>query len=455
MEATRARTVDELREEGRAARQRVPRRHLGSWAPPDDRADPVEILRAEGADRLPAIAPIRLGRMAVDPFAFLRGGAGIFAADVAPSTTSGIGVWACGDAHLANFGLFATTERNLVFDINDFDEAHPGAWEWDLRRLVASLVVAARVNGQGEAAGREAAGAAVRAYARRCDELAELSGLERRYLRLDVDDVLALARSSGLSKGGVARAEQQVERARRRDRFHALGRFTEVRDGRRVLVEAPPLVQRLPPDRFRDGLLELWDEYRASVPPHVGALLEQYRFVDLALKVVGVGSVGTRAAVVLLSGVVGDDPLFLQIKEAGRSVLEPWAPVPGPEHAGRRVVEGQRLLQAAGDLFLGWGATGGREYYVRQLRDMKGGIDLAALRPAGFVRYAGLCATALAQAHGRTAHPARIAGYLGRGEPAVEALTAFAVAYADQTERDHAVLVEAIRRGRVEAIEGV
>ncbi len=393
--------------------------------------------------------------MAVDPFAFLRGAAGIFAADTCGLPTSGIDVVACGDAHLVNFGLFATTERHLVFDINDFDEAHRGAWEWDLRRLVASLVVAARSNGQGEDAGIAAARTATLAYARRTSELAELSALERRYLRIDVDDVLELARGANLPKGAVARTEKQIDKARGRDRFQALARFTEVHDGQRTIVDAPPLVQRLPADALRTELLQLWDEYRDSVPHHVAALLDQYRFADLALKVVGVGSVGTRAFLVLLTGVVGDDPLFLQIKEAGPSVLAPWRPGPEDQHPGQRVVEGQRLLQAAGDLFLGWGSAGDRAYYVRQLRDMKGGIDPVALRPAGLARYGGLCGAALAQAHARTAHPARIAGYLGRGEPAADALAAFAVAYADQTERDHAALVTAIRAGRVAAIEGV
>jgi uncharacterized protein (DUF2252 family) len=410
---------------------------------------------AGSADRLPAIAPIRLGRMAVDPFAFLRGAAETMALDLAGRPTSGIEVVACGDAHLANFGMFATTERHLVFDMNDFDEAHLGAWEWDLRRLAASLVVSARANGQGEAAGTEAVHAAVLAYAARTGKLAELSALERRYVRVDVDELLGSADVDLLPSGRRARMEKQVAKARRHDRFHALERFTAVVDGERVIVDAPPLVQRLPADAFRDELLALWADYRASVPDHVARVLDDYRFVDLALKVVGVGSVGSRALIVLLSGRVGDDPLFLQIKEAGPSVLAPHASAAHVGHQGERVVHGQRLLQAAGDLFLGWGSAGGRGYYVRQLRDMKGGVEPAELRPGGLVAYGRLCGSVLAHAHARSVHPAPIAGYLGGGGRAAEALQAFATTYADQTERDHAALVGAIRSGAVEAIEGV
>lgn len=240
MNARTIRSVNELRAEGRAARQVVRRRDLADWAPADDRPDPVDVLKAQQADLLPALAPIRLGRMAVDPFAFYRGTANLFAADTCGLPTSGFEVWACGDAHLVNFGLFATTERNLVFDINDFDEVHPGAWEWDLRRLAASMVVAARAASMGEDTGVEAARAVVLAYAKRCDELAELSALERRYLRIDVDHVLELARAEDLPKGALARTQKAVDKARTRDRFQALARFTEVRDGQRVIVDAPP-----------------------------------------------------------------------------------------------------------------------------------------------------------------------------------------------------------------------
>jgi uncharacterized protein (DUF2252 family) len=433
----------------------VPRRSLADWAPALDRVDPVQLLVEGNADRLPGIAPIRLGRMAVDPFAFLRGAAEIMALDLAGRPATGIEVVACGDAHLANFGLFATAERRLVFDMNDFDEAHLGAWEWDLRRLAASLVVSARSNGQGEAAGRGAVQEAVRAYAGRMGELTELSALERREVRVDVDDLLGSGDADQLPSRQRQRVEKQVAKARRRDRFQALGRFTAIVDGERVIVDDPPLVQRLPADAFRDELLALWFEYRATVPDHVARVLDEYRFVDLALKVVGVGSVGTRALMVLLSGRVGEDPLFLQIKEAGPSVLAPHASAPYVGHQGQRVVHGQRLLQAAGDLFLGWGTAGGRDYYVRQLRDMKGGADPAVIRPDGLVAYGRLCGSVLAHAHARSAHPAPIAGYLGGGGRAADALEAFAATYADQTERDHAALVTAIRTGAVEAALGV
>jgi uncharacterized protein (DUF2252 family) len=285
-------------------------------------------------------------------------------------------------------------------------------------------------------------------------ELAELSALERRYLRIDIDDVLEAVRDAHRDLD-VSRAEKQVAKARRKDRFNALERFTEVRDGQRRIVADPPLVQPLPHDVFREQVLDLYVGYRSTLPSHVVHLLDDHRFVDIALKVVGVGSVGTRALMVLLAGRADLDPLFLQIKEASASVFAPWAAPPTWSSAGQRVVEGQRLLQAAGDLFLGWGSAGGRDYYVRQLRDMKGGADVSRMVPAGLPRYAGLCAVALANAHSRSQQPALISGYLGSTDKADAAVARFAVTYADQTERDHAALVSAVRSGRIEAIEGV
>ena len=457
MDITDVRDLDRagLRRLGKELRAAAPRAGLGSWTPSPDRPDPVEVLRAGAVDRLPALAPIRIGRMAVDPFAFLRGSAEVMAGDIGPSTTSGIPVQVCGDAHLVNFGLFATTERHLVFDLNDFDETTVGAWEWDVLRLAASVVVAARANGMDAAVARTASRQVATSYRERMAELAELSALERRYLRIDIDAVLDALRTAEGAGKQLRRTEKQVAKARRKDRFNALERFTEVRDGRRVIVADPPLVQPLPHDAFREELLALFAGYRSTLPSHVVHLLEDHRFVDIALKVVGVGSVGTRALMVLLAGRADLDPLFLQIKEAGASVFEPWAAPATWASAGQRVVEGQRLLQAAGDLFLGWGSAGGRDYYLRQLRDMKGGADVTRMLPAGLHRYAGLCAVALANAHARSQQPALISGYLGTNDKADDAVARFAVAYADQTERDHAALVSAVRAGRIEAIEGV
>jgi uncharacterized protein (DUF2252 family) len=446
--------VPELRRLGRSLRGRRPRRDLALWTPAPDRPDPVDVLRLSNAKRLPTIVPIRVGRMAADPFALLRGSAQMMAIDLRSQSTSGVAVQACGDAHLMNFGVFATTERNLVFDLNDFDETATGPWEWDLQRLAASLVVAARVHGMGPSAGPDAARAAAQSYATRMSELAELSALERRYLRIDVDTALAAIEARGDVPGRLPGLQRQVAKARSRDRLQALARFTTVVDGRRVIVSDPPLVQPLEVGAYRTDLLGLYDSYRSTLPSHVARLLDEHRFVDIALKVVGVGSVGTRALMVLLEGKADLDPLFLQIKEAGPSVLEPGGSAQRMSQ-GRRVVEGQRLMQSAGDMFLGWGSAGGLDYYIRQLRDMKGSIDLTSMAGEGLALYGQVCGVALAQAHGRSQHPALISGYAGGGGRLGDAVAGFATAYADQTERDHQALCRAIRRGVIKATTAI
>ena len=444
-----------LRQLGRSLRAQAPRSALASWQPPESRPDPVEWVRQTNAMRLPHLTPIRVGRMAADPFAFLRGAAGLMAADICPAPTSAIPVQACGDAHLMNFGVFGTTERSLVFDLNDFDETHPGAWEWDLQRLAASVTVAGRVHGFGESVAGDATRAMAESYQRRIAEIATMSSLERRYLRIDVDDVLANLRSSDASARPLRETERIVRKARARDSRQAFSKWTEVRDGRRVIVADPPLLQPLEPSEFREQTLSLYDTYRKTLPNHVVQLLNDYRFVDIALKVVGVGSVGTRALMVLMAGRADLDPLFLQIKEANHSVLAPYFPTADSMSQGRRVVEGQRLMQAAGDMFLGWAATDEREFYVRQLRDMKGSADLTRFLPPGFIAYATSCGTALALAHGRSQQPALISGYLGKGSTFAESLVAFARTYADQTERDHAALAAAVDNGGIEAVRGI
>ena len=459
LEPSRDLTHAELRALGRSRRKQASRRSHGRWVPSPQRPDPVELLIESNRSRLPTLAPIRIGRMVADPFAFLRGSAVVMAHDLATTPTSGIHVQACGDAHLLNLGVFATPERHLVFDLNDFDETLPGPWEWDVKRLAASFVVSARVAGMPADVGPDVARAVARSYRTQLAVAAEHTNLERWYARLDVDHILATL--TGAVDGDpdreriLARATRAIDKARHRDSLHALDRFTDVVDGQRVIVPAPPLIQRLEDDHQRHRLHAFFNRYRESLPDDRRFLLDQYHFVDAALKVVGVGSVGTRAFIVLLASRAALDPLFLQIKEAQASVLAPFVGRSAYANEGRRVVEGQRLLQAASDVFLGWGESEGRHYYVRQLRDMKGSADPTTMRPATLAAYAELCGHALARAHACTVHPALLTGYLGAGDAHDGAIARFAVAYADQTERDHERLVQAVRMGRLPAIQGI
>ncbi len=450
---------------GKQARRAAPRSSHGEWRPAPGRPDPIALLEEEAASRVPELVPIRHGRMAASPFAFFRGAAAIMAADLAETPASGVRVQLCGDAHLANFGGFASPERDLVFDLNDFDETLSGPWEWDVKRLVASVALAARERGFG--AGERAA--AVRATARRYREamrdLAAMGPLEIWYARLDAAELVA-QQGPSLPKAALARFERTVEKARRKDHLRAFSKLVRAVDGEPRFASDPPLlvpVSELLPaaeaDRFHAGMRALIDAYRASLPEERRALLDRYRYADLARKVVGVGSVGTRAWVVLMLGPAGD-PLFLQCKEAQASVLEPYAGASRHANCGERVVRGQRLMQAASDILLGWLRTPGvdgvaRDFYVRQLWDWKASADLAAMEPATLATYGELCAWTLARAHARSGEAAAIAGYAGRGEALDRALAALAEAYADQTERDHAALLAAIDAGRVEAQTGV
>jgi uncharacterized protein (DUF2252 family) len=388
--------------------------------------------------------------MLASPFAFLRGAAAVMAGDLAATPVTGLRVQACGDAHLLNFGAYATPERNLVFDLNDFDETLPGPWEWDVKRLAASLVVAGRDLGLGGAAGAQAAGAAVRAYRERLRAQAALPHLAVWYDRISAADVLGLLR--GTSR---RRAQQDFDRAARRDQLRALATLTTVVDGVLQLRHDPPLLTRASDPRLGDRVRDLYRDNAASLRPELRVLVERYAFVDAARKVVGVGSVGTRCYVLLLRGRGPDDPLFLQLKEARPSVLEPFAGASAAASDGERVVTGQRLLQSASDIFLGWGQAGETHYYVRQLQDMKGAADLAAMTAADLAAYGALCGAALARGHARSGDAAALSGYLGRGDAFDQAVVAFAQRYADQTERDHAALVAAVRAGRVAAEAGV
>ncbi|MEU1176332.1 DUF2252 domain-containing protein [Streptomyces sp. NPDC005820] len=444
-------TPEERARRGKEARKRVPRSAHARWLPPVDRADPVAVLERQGRDRLPELLPVRYGRMAASPFAFLRGAAAVMAADLAARPHTGLTVQLCGDAHLLNFGVYASPERALLFDLNDFDETFPGPFEWDVQRLAASVAVAARENGHAEPRARAATVAAVAGYRTAMLRLARLGELDVWYERIDADSLLPLLRSARHRR----RAEASLTRARRRTSLHALGKLTERVDGRHRIIHDPPLLE---PAGVSDSaaLRKIFSDYRSTLPEERRLLLDRYRYVDAARKVVGVGSVGLRCFIVLLTGRDADDPLFLQIKEARASVLEAHLPSGPYTHPGHRVVAGQRLLQAASDIFLGW-MTGpqGRAFYWRQLRDMKGSADVAGMTPAGLTAYARLCGTALARAHARSGDRIALAGYLGTGDTFDHAIADFAEAYADRTTTDHAALRAAIAAGVVTAAPDV
>jgi uncharacterized protein (DUF2252 family) len=384
------------------------------------------------------------------PFAFLRGSAAVMAGDLAETPNSGINVQLCGDAHLLNFGLYGTPERNLVFDINDFDETLPGPWEWDVKRLAASVMVAARSLGFPASECRAAVLGAAEGYRQNMSRLAVMGNLATWYSEVQAESILEV------SKGATRRsAEQAIQKARRRDNLQAFSKLTTVVNGTLRIADDPPLVTHVLDDRFGPRVIELLRGYDASIRDDLRTLLRRYSFVDYARKVVGVGSVGTRCFIVLLVGADNDDPLFLQIKEACPSVLEKHLPRSPYKNHGRRVVHGQHLMQAASDIFLGWGKTDVAHFYVRQLRDMKGSSDVTGMSPQMLAAYAALCGWALARAHARTGDGCAIFGYLGNGKTFDEALVRFASAYADQNDRDHEALVKAVQSGHVEAQTGV
>jgi len=438
-------------ERGRAARKRVARSAHAGWIPSVDRPDPVAVLERQGRDRLPELLPIRYGRMVASPFAFLRGSAAVMAADLASQPHTGLTVQLCGDAHLLNFGLYASPERALLFDLNDFDETFPGPFEWDVKRLAASIAVAARENGHGDTKAHRAALEATATYRTALRALARKGELAVWYDRIDADSLLPLVRSARNRR----RVESSLTRARRRTSLHAVGKLTETVDGRRRIVQDPPLLE---PAGASDmaAVRKIFSDYRSTLSEERRLLLDRYRFVDAARKVVGVGSVGTRCFIVLLSGRDQDDPLFLQIKEARKSVLEEHLPSGPYVHPGHRVVAGQRLLQAASDIFLGW-MTGpqGRAFYWRQLRDMKGSADVAGMSPPELLAYGRLCGTALARAHARSGDRVAIAAYLGGADTFEHAVADFASAYAGQTAADHATLDAAVTAGVVTAAPGI
>jgi uncharacterized protein (DUF2252 family) len=443
-------------ERGRAARRLVPRGSHAQWAPMSDRPDPVDLLEAQAKDRIQELLPIRYGRMMASPFAFLRGSTIVMANDLAGTPKSGIQAQLCGDAHLLNFGAYASPERSLLFDLNDFDETLPGPWEWDVKRLAVSFVLAGRDNGFDASDCRNAARAVTASYRQRMTRFSEMGELEVWYSRVGEEEVRGLLTEARAGKRTTKKLSKNVRKTRGRDSLQALSKLTTVVDGRRIINDDPPLLVRIPEgDELRSQVYAILESYKRTLQEDRRHLLDRFRFVDAARKVVGVGSVGTRAYVVLLEGRDQEDPLFLQVKEAGASVLERYvesSPDEHHEHHGHRVVAGQRLMQAASDIFLGWfRGTEGRDFYWRQLKDMKGSAKVESMSADELVLYAGICGWALARAHARSGDRVLIAGYLGKSERFDRAIADFAKGYADQTERDHAALCAAVKSGRVEA----
>ena len=445
-------TIEERFQLGKELRKKFPRIAQGEYKPAPDRADPVSILEEQAKTRLPDLVPIRYARMLTSPFAFLRGAAAIMAADLrANGETSGITVQACGDMHVANFGVFASAERNLIFGINDFDETLPGPWEWDLKRLVASIVASGRFLGADKDLCEESVMAAVSSYRKRMKEYAYKGNLELWYSTINAKDVL-----KALNPSARKAADRIMTKARQRTHMQVLGKMTDLVDDKyRLKVNAPFIVRETHTQAGRpieEALGMLLESYFKSLAHDRKNLLKHYRIVDVARKIVGVGSVGTRCWIIFLTGNNSDDPLFLQVKEAQPSVLEQFQKGSSldTDH-GRRVVEGQRLIQGAPDIFLGWGELDGIHFYIRQLRDMKGGVefDPKTVKIENMPQYSSLCAWALALAHAKSGDAAMIAGYAGNSDELDEAMANFAFAYADQTEKDFNTLTAAAKNGKI------
>jgi uncharacterized protein (DUF2252 family) len=489
-------SLDERLNKGRTARDRTALSSHAGWRPAADRPDPVGLLEQQDRTREPDLVPVRHGRMMVSPFTFYRGGAKIMAVDLKDTPAAGLRTQLCGDAHLSNFGMFASPERRLVFDLNDFDETLPGPFEYDVKRMAASFLIAGRNNGFAKADARAAAMASVAAYREAMAEFAQMPTMEIWYAHFDEDrfktviqDALAAETSAAvkkekdkkakaakreqkdskqakIAKKAAQRAEKNLAKAHTRDSLQALSKLAEQVDGQYRIVSQPPVIVPardlaatfgLSPDDIVPTLHEQFRAYRATLPDDRRKLLERFQIVDAARKVVGVGSVGTRAFIILLEGRDSHDPLFLQIKEATASVLE--APLPRSRYRqhGERVVQGQRMMQAASDIFLGWtkGVDVNRHFYWRQLRDMKGSALVELMAPVTLTYYAQMCGWTLARAHARAGDPVVMAGYLGRDDAFDRSITNFSERYADRNEQDYEEFVKAIRSGRLQAVEGV
>ncbi|MGC3947115.1 MAG: DUF2252 domain-containing protein [Chryseolinea sp.] len=445
-------TVEERMAQGKALREKVSRSQQGDYRASSNRPDPISILEAQAKTRLSALVPIRYARMLTSPFAFLRGGAAIMAMDLAAQgETTGITVQACGDMHVANFGVFASAERKLMFGINDFDETLPGPWEWDLKRMVASIVASGRFLGAGSRLCKQGVKAAVRSYRKHMREYAYMGNLELWYSTITQKDI-----QRTLSRNQSTAFKRIASKARERTHLQVLGKLTDlVGDKYRLKENAPFIVRETHSEKglpIEQALGELLESYFGSLSDDRKNLLRHYRIVDVARKVVGVGSVGTRCWIIFFVGNNDDDPLFLQVKEAQPSVLESVVDASKYSNHGQRVVAGQRLIQGAPDIFLGWGEHHGIHFYVRQLRDMKGGVefDRDKVRLDNFSQYCSLCAWAMALAHARSGDAAMIAGYLGSNDEMEEAMLRFSFVYADQTIADHRALLSAAASGRIE-----
>ncbi len=431
------------------------------FEPSLDRPDPITLLQSQAQTRVPELVPIRYERMAESPFAFYRGAALIMASDLARTAQSGLYAQICGDAHLANFGAFGTPERRLIFDINDFDETNPGPWEWDLKRLVTSFEVAGREREFSKSKRRSIIEACSQQYRTSIQEFAQMRQLDIWYASLDADVVMKAVKGQA-DATERKRAKKNLNKTRNRDSMQAMHKLTEVVDGKRRIISDPPLITNVrdlmsnaeDEQRLRDAIATIIHNYQQTLPSDRQHLLEQFTYTDLARKVVGVGSVGTRCFVAMFIGRDEEDPLFLQVKQAERSVIEQFTAPSQYRNHGERVVAGQRLMQSASDIFLGWdrvlGADGQqRDFYLRQLRDWKGSAAVDEMSPELMSSYAQLCAWTLAKAHARSGDAIAIAAYVGRNNELDEAMTAFARAYADQNERDHRSLVDAIANNRV------
>ena len=473
----------ERKAKGDVARDQTPRSSHTGWRPAADRPDPVALLEGQNLTREPDLVPVRHGRMMVSPFTFYRGAAKIMAADLKDTPTSGLAAQLCGDAHLSNFGVFASPERRLLFDLNDFDETLPGPFEYDVKRLAASFMIASRNNGFSKADARSSTLASVTAYREAMAEFAEMRTMDIWYSHLAEDELMNAIRGTvdkttkksksknakqdaKAAKTAQKTAERNREKARTRDSLQALSKLSELVDGQYRIVSQPPIVvparelaatHGMSAEDFRRAIDKQLRAYRSTLPDDRRELLERFEIVDVARKVVGVGSVGTRAFIVLLQGRDSADPLFLQVKEATASVLEDHLPKSRYKQPGERVVRGQRMMQAASDIFLGWtrGVEANRHFYWRQLRDMKGSALVEAMSPFGLTFYAGICGWTLARAHARSGDPVAFAAYLGDDDAFDQAITDFAERYADQNEQDFQDFVKAVRSGRVEALEGV
>jgi uncharacterized protein (DUF2252 family) len=460
-------TVGERAARGKAARAEVPRSSQAAIEFPT-RRDPIALLEEQAVSRLPELVPIRYGRMLASPFAFYRGGALIMAADLARTPNSGLRVQLCGDAHLSNFGVFGSPERNLVFDINDFDETAPGPWEWDVKRLAASFAIAERENGFSDTERRMVVLATVRSYREAMGRFAGMRNLEVWYASLPVEQAFREF-TAGVDRKRVRKAEADIARSRTKDSMHAFDKLTHLVDGEPRIISDPPLIvpiDELVPEAsdreaLQDEMRTLIRSYRRTLETDRRHLLESFRFVDLARKVVGVGSVGTRAWIVLFLGTDEQDPLFLQVKEAQQSVLEQFLGKSQYTNCGQRVVAGQRLMQATSDIFLGWQRTSStrdgqeRDFYVRQLKDWKGSFAFEASAPVSAAAYGKACGWTLARAHARSGDRIAIAGYLGKADVFDQAIATFAETYADQNDRDYDALKQAVHSGRVSAQTGL